>query len=84
MPNRNARRSLLGLVLTLLVVGLCLSLSWWQWQRAGEKREWLADQAEKARKLQNRSPPVRGSALLSATLVTEATTRSVRPWLTPT
>ncbi|HEX5677862.1 MAG TPA: SURF1 family protein [Alcanivorax sp.] len=33
--------------MTLLVVGVCLSLSWWQWQRAGEKREWLSDQAEK-------------------------------------
>lgn len=49
MPNRNARRSLLGLALTLLVITLCLNLAWWQWQRAGEKREWLADQAEKAR-----------------------------------
>ncbi len=53
MPNRNARPSLLGLALTLAVVGLCLSLSWWQWQRAGEKREWLANQAEKAQ-----APPV--------------------------
>ena len=48
MPNRNARRSLLGLALTLLVIAVCLNLAWWQWQRAGEKREWLADQAEKA------------------------------------
>ncbi|MCU5786473.1 SURF1 family protein [Alloalcanivorax marinus] len=42
------RFSPLGLLLTLLVVAACLSLSWWQWQRAGEKRAWLADQAAKA------------------------------------
>ncbi|KAF0802958.1 hypothetical protein A6D6_03867 [Alcanivorax xiamenensis] len=35
-------------VLTLVVVAVCLSLSWWQWQRADEKRAWLADQADKA------------------------------------
>ncbi|MBU59895.1 MAG: hypothetical protein CL543_13565 [Alcanivorax sp.] len=43
------RFSPLGLLLTLTVVALCLALSWWQWQRAGEKRAWLADQAAKAR-----------------------------------
>lgn len=48
MPNRNAHFSLLGLALTLLAVGLCLSLSWWQWQRAEEKRQWLADQVARA------------------------------------
>ena len=44
----NRRFSPLGLLLTLTVVAACLSLSWWQWQRAGEKRAWLADQTAKA------------------------------------
>ncbi|AFT69415.1 hypothetical protein B5T_01132 [Alloalcanivorax dieselolei B5] len=38
----------LATALTLVVVAVCLSLSWWQWQRADEKREWLADQSDKA------------------------------------
>lgn len=45
---RPARFPLPGLLLSLLVLGVCLSLSWWQWQRAGEKRAWLADQETKA------------------------------------
>ncbi|ASK33153.1 hypothetical protein CEK62_21705 (plasmid) [Alcanivorax sp. N3-2A] len=48
MPPRPARFSLIGLLMSLLVLGVCLSLSWWQWQRAGEKRAWLADQRAKA------------------------------------
>ena len=48
MRTRDARLPLLDLALTRVVVGLCLSRSWGQGQRAGEKRQWLADQAERA------------------------------------
>lgn len=58
----NRRFSPVGLLLTLTVVALCLALSWWQWQRAGEKRAWLADQAAKAQ-----AAPVTLGAVLADT-----------------
>jgi surfeit locus 1 family protein len=48
MARPASRFSLIGLLLSLLVLGVCLGLSGWQWQRAEEKRAWLANQQAKA------------------------------------
>lgn len=48
MARPTSRFSLIGLLLSLLVLGVCLGLSGWQWQRAEEKRAWLANQQAKA------------------------------------
>ena len=42
--GRHRALSLLALIGTLLVVAVCLRLAWWQLDRAGEKRQWLAEQ----------------------------------------
>ena len=47
--SRNPVLSWIAFLATLAVVALCLRLSWWQLERAEEKRLWLAAQEEKAR-----------------------------------
>ena len=52
MSNTESRRPVLSWIAflaTLAVVAICLRLSWWQLERAEEKRLWLATQEEKAR-----------------------------------
>ena len=47
--NRRPVLSWIAFLATLAVVAICLRLSWWQLERAEEKRLWLATQEEKAR-----------------------------------
>ncbi|WP_233552467.1 SURF1 family protein [Alcanivorax profundi] len=48
--HRNGSRwmTLIAFTSLFMVVGVCLRLSWWQLERAEEKRIWLAQQAERS------------------------------------
>ena len=48
MATRTRVRAYLALIALFVVVGTCLRLSWWQLERAEEKRVWLESQQEKA------------------------------------
>lgn len=48
MATRTRVRAYLALIALFVVVGTCLRLSWWQLERAEQKRVWLESQQEKA------------------------------------
>ena len=48
MASRTRVRAYLALMALFVVVGTCLRLSWWQLERAEEKRLWLDSQQQKA------------------------------------
>ena len=48
MATRTRVSAYLALIALFVVVGTCLRLSWWQLERAEEKRAWLESQQQKA------------------------------------
>ena len=48
MPHTHRRAPWIALIATLIVSGVCLRLTFWQLERADEKRQWLTEQSERA------------------------------------
>lgn len=60
MATRTRLKAYLALIAVFIVVGTCLRLSWWQLERAEEKRVWLESQQQQAK-----LPPANLSSLLA-------------------